>query len=94
MLVFGKQAHRMLCLEFRRSMSAQFDDQDMMEPPQQAELQIPSKIENRQVLDLAVVEGAKHAAFLFSENLLVIFDLANRTAVFKAKYSDATDNIS
>ena len=84
----------MLCMEFRRSASAQYDDQDMMETPVQAELQIPSKIENRQVLDLAVVDGARHATFLFSENLIVVFDLANRTAVFKAKYNDATDNIS
>jgi len=95
-LVFGKQAHRMLCLEFPRSDSP---DMDMMEHPEQAELQIPSKLENRQIMDLAVVEpGAcgqeATAAFLFIDNLLVIFDLASRTAVFKVKYNDATDNIS
>ena len=78
-----------------------------MEPPTQAELQIPSKLENRQVLDIAVVDGiagaatststsgGKHfAAVLLSENMLVIFDLASRTVVFRAKYNDATDNIS
>ena len=71
----------------------------MMEHPEQAELQIPTKLKNRQIMDLAVVEpGAcgqeATAAFLFSDNLLVIFDLASRTAVFKVKYNDATDNIS
>ena len=43
---------------------------------------------------MAVMDGAKFATFLFSDNLLAVFDLANRTAVFKAKYNDATDNIS
>ena len=37
---------------------------------------------------------ANYAAILFSESLIVIFDLALRTAVFKAKYNDATDSIS
>lgn len=40
------------------------------------------------------MNGAKHVTILFSDNLLAIFDLARRTAVFKAKYNDATDNIS
>ena len=39
-LVFGKFAHRMLCLEFPRSDSP---DMDMMEH-MQAELQVPSKL--------------------------------------------------
>lgn len=34
------------------------------------------------------------AAFLFSDNLIAIFDLVSRTAVFKVKYNDATDNVS
>lgn len=92
MLVFGKQAHRMLCLEFPRSDSP---DMDMMDHPVQAELQLPSKLQNRQILDFALLgDTASKAAFLFSENLVVVFDLALRTAVFKAKYNDATDNIS
>ena len=33
-------------------------------------------------------------AVLFSDNLLAVFDLAVRTAIFKAKFNDATDNIS
>ena len=37
---------------------------------------------------------SKHVSILFSESLIVIFDLALRTAVFKAKYNDATDSIS
>ena len=37
---------------------------------------------------------ANFAAILFSESLIVVFDLALRTAVFKAKYNDATDSIS
>lgn len=45
-LVFGKQAHRMLCLEFPRSDSP---DMDMMDPPLQAELQIPSQFANRKI---------------------------------------------
>ena len=38
--------------------------------------------------------AGKSAAILFGESLIVIFDLALRTAVFKAKYNDATDSIS
>ena len=72
---------------------------DMMEHPLQADLQIPSKLENRQIMDFAVLEpgacGENSAvAFLFSDNLIAIFDLVFRTAVFKVKYNDATDNIS
>ena len=37
---------------------------------------------------------SKHVSILFSESLIVIFDLALRTAEFKAKYNDATDSIS
>lgn len=51
-LVFGKQAHRMLFLEFPRSDSP---DMDMMEHPLQSELQIPSNLENRPVHDIAVM---------------------------------------
>jgi len=39
-------------------------------------------------------DTASQAAILFNESLIVVFDLALRTAVFKAKYNDATDNIS
>ena len=67
---------------------------DMMEHPLQAELEIPSKLENRQILDIALIDGAKSVAVLFSDNLFAIFDLALRTAVFKAKFNDATDNIT
>ena len=95
----------MVCLEFPRSENV---DQDMMDAPCQAELQLPSKLENRQVLDFCVLEGAVRptkdgqaasadgslVAFLFSENVLVVFDIAARAAVFKAKYADATDSIS
>ena len=41
-----------------------------------------------------VGSSANYAAILFSESLIVVFDLALRTAVFKAKYNDATDSIS
>ena len=41
-----------------------------------------------------VGSSANFAAILFSESLIVVFDLALRTAVFKAKYNDATDSIS
>ena len=41
-----------------------------------------------------VGSSANCAAILFSESLIVVFDLALRTAVFKAKYNDATDSIS
>lgn len=37
---------------------------------------------------------SKHVAILFSDSLIMVFNLALRTAVFKAKYNDATDNIS
>ena len=90
-LVYGKNANRLLCLEIPRSDSP---DMDMMDPPLQAELQIPSKLENRQILDFAVMADSKHVAILFNDSLIMVFDLALRTAIFKAKYNDATDNIS
>lgn len=90
-LVFGKQAHRMLCLEFPRSDSP---DMDMMDHPQQVDLQIPVNLENRPVLDIAVMEDTKQVAILFGDNMLTIFDLAARTAIFRTKYNDATDSIS
>lgn len=40
------------------------------------------------------MDAAKTAAILFNDSLIAVFDLALRTAVFKAKYNDATDNIS
>ena len=40
------------------------------------------------------MEGGNHVSVLFADNLLAVFDLATRTAVFKAKYNEATDNIS
>lgn len=90
-MVFGKYAHRIVCLEFLRSDSP---DMDMMEHPQQVELQIPSKLESRMILDVAIVGDAKQVAVLLNDNLLTIFDIASRTAVFRAKFNDATDSIS
>ena len=81
----------MVCLEFLRSDSP---DMDMMEHPQQIELQIPSKLDSRQILDVAIVRNSKQVAVLLTDNLLTIFDITERTAVFKAKFNDATDSIS
>ena len=72
-LVYGKNANRLLCLEFPRSDSP---DMDMMDSPLQAELQIPSKFENRQIIDLAVMVSSKQVALLFSDSLIMVFDLA------------------
>ena len=81
----------MVCLEFLRSDSP---DMDMMEHHQQIELQIPSKLDSRQILDVAIVRNSKQVAVLLTDNLLTIFDITERTAVFKAKFNDATDSIS
>ena len=58
-------------------------------------MQLPSKLENRQILDLCTIgDSRSHVAFLYDKNQVVIFELASRTAVFKASYADATDLIS
>ena len=91
-LVHGKQANQMLLLEFPASESS---EDDMMEPPEQAWLQVPSKLENRQVVDLCPSVGSStRSVVLLDGNILLVFDLAKRAVVFKAKYADATDNIS
>ncbi len=33
-------------------------------------------------------------AVLLNDNLVTVFDITQRTAVFKAKFNDATDSIS
>lgn len=45
-------------------------------------------------MDVAIVGDAKQVAVLLNDNLLTIFDIASRTAVFRAKFNDATDSIS
>ena len=70
-------------------------EDDMMEPPEQAWLQVPSKLENRQVLDCMPMAGKNfHAIVLSDGNAIAVFDIAKRAVVFKAKYADATDNIT
>ena len=58
-------------------------------------MQLPGKLENRQILDLCTIgDSGNHIAFLYDKNQVVVFELATRSAVFKATFADATDLIS
>ena len=59
------------------------------------ELQIPSKLENRQILDLCPFgDSGKFVVILYDKNHIVIFDLVSGTAVFKASFAEASDLIT
>ena len=85
----------MVLLEFPRSDSP---DMDMMENPEQSDLSIPSSLENRPVLDVALMatdaSSLQHVAILFSDNIIAIFEITTRTSIFRTRFNDATDNIT
>ena len=59
------------------------------------ELQIPSKLENRQILDLCPFgDSGKFVVILYDKNHIVIFDLVSGTAVFKTSFAEASDLIT
>ena len=71
MLVTGKCSRHVLCLEFPIS-----DQVEMVDTPKMTELQIPSKLENRQILDLcAFGDSGNLVVILYDKNHIVIFDL-------------------
>lgn len=81
LLVFGKQSAPIIFVTFSD-----------FECTMQSELEIPSGLENRQIVDLCIWDNK--AAFLFDKNAIAVFELTTRTVVFRATYADATNNIS
>ena len=81
LLVLGKQSSHVLLVSFSD-----------FECTLQSKLEIPSKLENRIILDVCIWDNK--AAFLFDKNVVAVFELTTRTVVFKASYAEATDNIS
>ena len=61
----------MLCLEFPVS-----DQVEMVDTPKTTELQVPSKLENRPILDIdAFGDSGRFCVILYDKNHIVIFDL-------------------
>lgn len=67
----------------------------MVDTPKTTELQVPSKLENRTILDLDPFgDSGRFVVILFDKNHIVIFDLESGTAVFKASFAEASDLIT
>ena len=80
-LVLGKQPSE--------AMLVSFSD---FEKTKEVKLEIPGKLENRQMLDVCIWENK--AAILYDKNAISVFELTTGTVLFKATYAEATDNIS